>query len=500
MFSGRNPNAPPPTVRREQRPVPVKKTPSNGTTKSSSQRPAAPADRFRLPQKAAAKASSIKTTKEPVRRVIADSRPLKRKSTTPEIHFSSDEADDSSDGSDSDVRFQKRNKSSVSSVESSGSSRNLVREAAFGEKTAEVQCLHGADATSGVYEAKFKNPWNAEDFSTVELQYPSNTKRERFELKWPKNEKDDYKAMEDISETVKAICDFYLPNDGHETDSSAVFDRRFKKAWRNESIPDFISIVNDFNTMLRRYIDDGTIKCELSYKHHLKLDLIRRILDQIYARTVSPKVESLRKYENGGDNVYGELLPRFCSEIFRATNLTKAQTFVDIGSGVGNVVLQAALEIGCESWGIEMMPNPCDLGELQAKEFPGRTHLWGLDVGSVNLIRGDVTTNTEIGPILQRADVVLVNNQAFTPELNEALLNKFLDLKDGCKVVSLKPFVPVGHKLQARNSGSVVNMFAQVEKEYFSDSVSWADNVGHWYIATKDPRTLQNYERQQRKH
>ncbi|KAI7515855.1 hypothetical protein KC317_g23642, partial [Hortaea werneckii] len=193
----------------------------------------------------------------------------------------------------------------------------------------------------------------------------------------------------------------------------------------------------------------------------LQLDWIKRILDQIFVRTVSPKAEKLNAYKNGSDNVYGELFPRFISDIFKKTGLKHDQVFIDLGSGVGNVTLQAALEVGCESWGIEMMPNPCDLAELQAKEFAARTKLWGLDVGPVNLLRGDMTSHPEVPNILQRADVVLVNNQAFTPALNDKLRDMFLDLKPGAKVVSLKPFRPLGHKIAARNVDSVVNQFVQ---------------------------------------
>ncbi|KAI7292774.1 hypothetical protein KC315_g19436, partial [Hortaea werneckii] len=207
-----------------------------------------------------------------------------------------------------------------------------------------------------------------------------------------------------------------------------------------------------------------------------------------------PKAEKLNAYKNGSDNVYGELFPRFISDIFKKTGLKHDQVFIDLGSGVGNVTLQAALEVGCESWGIEMMPNPCDLAELQAKEFAARTKLWGLDVGPVNLLRGDMTSHPEVPNILQRADVVLVNNQAFTPALNDKLRDMFLDLKPGAKVVSLKPFRPLGHKIAARNVDSVVNQFVQDQYEYFSDSVSWSYyGNAHWYIATKDLGPLNRF-------
>ncbi|CAK3807771.1 Histone-lysine N-methyltransferase, H3 lysine-79 specific [Lecanosticta acicola] len=445
-----------------------------------------------------AKPVAFKAPQNPARRALSSSRGVKRKSATPQPALFSDDEDESSDlgGSDSDVS-RKRIKSSVSSVESSWPRRPVVSEKAFKDDTV-FDIIHGADATSGVHSHKFKNPWTNETFGTTELQYPSRSQKERFELKWPKNESEDYKPMTDIIETVKTICLFYFPEElsNKYLDDDTGFGRRFNRAWHAKSTEEIIEVVEDFNTVVKSLIDDGTIRKELIKKSHLSLEWVKRILEQIYSRTVSPKVETLRAYQNGSDNVYGELLPRFCSEIFRRAKLNHEQVFVDLGSGVGNVVLQAALEVGCESWGIEMMKNPCDLAELQAKEFPARTRLWGLSAGEVNLLRGDFTENTRIGEVLKRADVVLVNNQAFTPALNDKLLSIFLDLKDGCQVVSLKPFVPVGHKIAMRNYGSHANLFVQRRFEYFSESVSWTDQSGDYYIATKDPRPLAAFMKQ----
>lgn len=305
--------------------------------------------------------------------------------------------------------------------------------------------------------------------------------------------------MEDIAETIKVICEYYLPDEVkskifNEEDQST-FWRGLNRAWTCQSTEDFEDTVRDFNDFLRPLASDGTIQRELASKNHIPLPWVKRILDQTYARTVSPRVDTLKAYQNGSDNVYGELLPDFVSEILHRTRLNHEQVFVDLGSGVGNVVLQAALEIGAESWGIEMMPNPCDLADLQAKEFPARAKLWGLNVGKVHLLRGDFTRNTRIGEVLKRADVVLVNNQAFTATLNETLLSMFLDLKEGCQVVSLKPFVPVGHKITMRNVDSPVNMFVQKEAEYFSNRVSWTDRAGTYYYATKDLKPLRNFQR-----
>lgn len=445
-------------------------------------------------QKSIPKKPATKKPPIPAQRALSNSRGVKRKSATPQpALFSSDEEDNSSDigGSDSDAS-RKRIKSSVSSLEDSGPRRNVISDISFKDDTV-FDFIHGADATSGPYASKFKNPFSDDSFECVELQYPSTSHRERFELKWPKHaSKDDYKPMEDIIETIKTICMWYFPDNLTSIGLSEEtgWERRFHRAWQRESIEEFIEIVKEFNGVLSGLLEDGTIEKELKLKKSLHLDWVRRILEQTYGRTVSPKVETLRAYQNGGDNVYGELMPRLCSEIFHKTKLNHDSVFIDLGSGVGNVVLQAALEIGCESWGIEMMKNPCDLAELQAREFPARTRLWGLSAGKVNLLRGDFTDSPRTDEVLRRADVVLVNNQAFTPALNEALCNKFLDLKEGCQVVSLKPFVPEGHRIAMRNLHSVANQLVQKRFEYFSTSVSWTESSGYYYIATKDVRPM----------
>ena len=503
MFSskhaqGANANVKKPTVRRETVLVPVKRQQSpHGLHKPTTTSARPPTNRFQLSARSGAKpALSPKKPQAPAKRAIAASGGLKRKSTTPErVHFSSDDESDSEvAASDSDAS-RKRIKSSVSSVESSGPRRSLVLESAFGDTPQQIDFLNGSDATSGEHASKFDNPFSENDFETVELQYPSNSPRERFELKWPKNQKDDYQPMTDIIETIKTVTSFYFPDELREKylNEETGWTRQFNRAWQRESIPEILDIVEEFNGVVKGLVEDDTIRRELDCKTRIPLDVVRRIMDQIYSRTVSPKVETLRAYQNGSDNVYGELLSRFCSNIFKQVDMKQEHVFVDLGSGVGNVVLQAALEVGCESWGIEMMKNPCDLAELQAKEFPGRTRLWGIDVGKVNLIRGDFTKNQEIVKVLQRADFVLVNNQAFTPALNDALLSMFLELKNDSRVISLKPFVPEGHKISMRNIGSVANLFVQQKLDYFSDCVSWTNQMGHYYIATKDPRPLEAF-------
>ncbi len=255
----------------------------------------------------------------------------------------------------------------------------------------------------------------------------------------------------------------------------------------------FKNAVDNYNSTIDGLIKDGAVAANLDAMHHVPLKMVECILRQVYDRAVSPKVELLKHYENGTDNIYGELKPRFVCEALAEAGLKSDQVFVDLGSGVGNVVLQAALEFGCESWGCEMMENACKLADAQQKEFGARCRLWGIRTGRVRLERGDFLENGEIQKTMRRADVILVNNQAFTPQLNQNLTDLFLDLKDGCKIVSLKSFVPHGHQITSRNLSNPVNLLDVWEGEYHSGSVSWTDAGGNYFIAKKDEKRLKAF-------
>jgi len=309
--------------------------------------------------------------------------------------------------------------------------------------------------------------------------------------------------VQEIFEIAKIVTDVYLTAEQATPfiDQNLGFIRQLERAKNmlcrdslNEQLLNkFKDAVDGYNKAISKLIVEGILAENLDAMHHLPFEMIRCILRQVYDRAVSPKVDLLKQYENGTDNVYGELLPPFISKILGETHLKSDQVFVDLGSGVGNVVLQAALEVGCESWGCEMMENACKLAEAQEKEFAARCRLWGIETGTVYLERGDFLENDRVKEAMRRADVILVNNQAFTPELNRRLIDLFLDVKDGCKIASLRSFVPHDHKITSRNRDDPVNVLDVVKGEYFAKCVSWTDVNGNYFIATKDGQRLKDF-------
>ena len=137
-------------------------------------------------------------------------------------------------------------------------------------------------------------------------------------------------------------------------------------------------------------------------------EVLLRVIEETYQRAVGPHVNELRNYEAFSSEVYGELLPPFVTEIIKATGLNSNHLFLDLGSGVGNVVLQASLATGCRSYGIELMPGPAKLARKQLEQFRIRCKMWGLDLGDVELEEGDMLTSRRTDELIKQADVIQI--------------------------------------------------------------------------------------------
>lgn len=160
---------------------------------------------------------------------------------------------------------------------------------------------------------------------------------------------------------------------------------------------------------------------ENSLKEHVKTwsptgmpkDVSLRLIEETYQRCVGPQVNILRNYEAFSSETYGELMPSLVADIIRHTGLREDSLFLDLGCGVGNVVLQASLQTGCRSFGIEIMPAPAGMARDQLDQLKIRARMWGVNVGEVELEEGDMLKSERVAKLMSEADVVLINNKVF---------------------------------------------------------------------------------------
>lgn len=113
--------------------------------------------------------------------------------------------------------------------------------------------------------------------------------------------------------------------------------------------------------------------------------------------------------------------------------------------------------------------------------------MWALKGNlDVQVHEGDFRVHKEVGRRLREADVVLVNNEVFPSSLNMDLADMFLDLKEGAKIVSLKPFVPEGFRMNESNCDSFAAILRSTQHDYYRDWVSWKGEWGNYYVAVID--------------
>ncbi|TCD67455.1 Nucleosomal histone H3-Lys79 methylase [Steccherinum ochraceum] len=297
--------------------------------------------------------------------------------------------------------------------------------------------------------------------------------------------------------SLSALKDFIPPPS--DDSPSFGFPRRLQRAIATRNGPLFLKTMDAINALLRSWkyppVSDDPFDppAPNALREFVKTwpcsgipDPVRlRIIDETYQRAVWPHIAKLKQYESFSSEVYGELLPPFVSEIIRLTGLHSESLLVDLGSGVGNVVLQASLETGCKGYGIEINPGPAQIAKSQMEQFKMRCRMWGVGMGDVDLEEGDMLESPRVAAMLAKADVVLVNNKVFTQDLNEAIKAKFLDLKEGAIVVSLAPFVQ-SNRLSERNIDDISSILRVEERAYRRGYVSWGDGSGPYWLHRVD--------------
>lgn len=233
----------------------------------------------------------------------------------------------------------------------------------------------------------------------------------------------------------------------------------------------------------------------LAHKTDISRYCSHQLLMRAYTRIVSPSSRKLRSYKAFSAEVYGELLPSFISEVLTKIDYKPNKKFYDLGCGVGNTTLQAALEFGAEkSGGCEIMDHASLLTYLQEIFMQKQISLFGLK--SMNLsfaLDQSFVQNEEVRKECIESDVVLVNNYLFEFELNEEVGKLLYGMKPGSKIISLKNFIQPRYKSSGEET---IFDYLKVERFEMSDycSVSWTANKVPYYISTVQPEILKEYQ------
>ncbi|WVF66181.1 hypothetical protein IAT40_000921 [Kwoniella sp. CBS 6097] len=402
------------------------------------------------------------------------------------------------------------------------------------------------------YQAYFPQPGfeNGDKVPEVELLYPARGCKEKFILLTPTSARE-YNPISELRTALRMILEHYIPPShahifgtlsdnltdplesasivpsritsplpGHSslatpppdqvTPSETIGDALRKALAPNRRDgPGFLKAMKRFNRAMEEIQRDGSLKEWMKTRPGLKgrewASLVDFVHDQAYSRCVGPYSNELEHHPkhpdevaraiSGKEDAYGELRHNFMSKVIEQTKLGPDSVFVDLGSGVGNCVLQTALQAGSKSYGFELLPVPAHCARLQLREVQRRWAMWGLNGNSdVEVHEGDFRTHPVVAKRLREADVVLVNNEVFPSSLNIDLTNMFLDLKEGAIIVSLKPFVAEGFRMNESNCDSFSAIVKSTQHSYYQDWVSWKGDSGRYYLQVIDRSKRAKFE------
>lgn len=167
--------------------------------------------------------------------------------------------------------------------------------------------------------------------------------------------------------------------------------------------------------------------------------------------------------------------------------------FIDLGSGVGQVVLQmAATKPTKVCWGIERADVPSKYAVDMDDNFKAWMKWFGKKFGEYQLIKGDFLAD-EHREKINTATIVFVNNFAFGPTVDHQLKERFADLRDGAKIVSSKSFCPLNFRITDRNLSDIGTIMHVSELSPLEGSVSWTGKPVSYYLHIIDRTKLERY-------
>lgn len=293
-----------------------------------------------------------------------------------------------------------------------------------------------------------------------------------------------FNPMAEIGKVIEYNAMIYFPKQHAKRANSSIV-RHLNSAYDNEDQDKFIECVNAYNRMVVKIPRDKVI-AHLESVKKIPSMFIHDLLHTVYTRSIHPQANKLKQYEAFSNYVYGELLPRFLSKVYSQCQLGPNHIFMDLGSGVGNCVVQAALEYQCKlSFGCEIMPNASDLTEAQYLELQQRCKLFGLKLKPIEFsLRKSFIDNERVDELIPQCDVILINNFIFNAEMNKKVERIIQNLKAGCKIITLKNLRPFGYTIDFDNVDNILNRLRVERFDLEEDSVSWTHTGGEYYIST----------------
>ncbi|XP_035724732.1 histone-lysine N-methyltransferase, H3 lysine-79 specific-like isoform X3 [Vespa mandarinia] len=324
----------------------------------------------------------------------------------------------------------------------------------------------------------------------MELRLHSPAGAEPIVYQWPLTSgsgSDRHDGALDVVETMRWVCedlpDLKLPL---ENNILCDYDTRDYESMKN--------LCDRFNRAIDSLVqlEKGTSLPSQRLNKRPSRGLLRHILQQTYNQAVV-EPDKLNQYEPFSPEVYGETSYELVCQMIDQIDVTEDDVFVDLGSGVGQVVLQMAAATLCKICiGVERADVPSKYAQSMEINFRKWLNWYGKRCGEYRLVKGDFLAD-EHRESITGATIVFVNNFAFGPNVDHQLKERFADLRDGARIVSSKSFCPLNFRITDRNLSDIGTIMHVSEMSPLKGSVSWTGKPVSYYLHVIDRTKLERY-------
>uniref|UniRef100_A0A1Y1MBR3 Histone-lysine N-methyltransferase, H3 lysine-79 specific n=1 Tax=Photinus pyralis TaxID=7054 RepID=A0A1Y1MBR3_PHOPY len=324
----------------------------------------------------------------------------------------------------------------------------------------------------------------------MELKLHSPAGAEPVLYTWPLTSgrgNDKHDGALEIVETIRWVCED-LPELKLPLENNILCD------YDTHSYDSMKSLCDRFNRAIDSVValEKGTSLTAQRLNKYPSRGLLRHILQQVYNQAVTDP-DKLNQYEPFSPEVYGETSYDLVCQMIDQIEITQDDIFIDLGSGVGQVVLQVAAATPCKvCLGVERAEVPSRYAEAMNKYFRSWMQWYGKKFGEYKLIKGDFLMEEHREKITS-ASIVFVNNFAFGPSVDHQLKERFADLKDGARIVSSKSFCPLNFRITDRNLSDIGTIIHVSEMSPMRGSVSWTGKPVSYYLHIIDRTKLERY-------
>ncbi|KAL3997422.1 Histone methylation protein DOT1 family protein [Acanthocheilonema viteae] len=228
--------------------------------------------------------------------------------------------------------------------------------------------------------------------------------------------------------------------------------------------------------------------------------LLRQICTRAYNRAVDNVHLLNNHYKAFSSQTYGETSFDRMQMIIQEIVPKDRDVFVDLGSGVGQLVIHMAGGSKIrKAVGIEIASLPNRYAQNLSVEFKKWMKWYGKKFRPFELHKGDFLDEKFRDLITKEATIILINNFAFTAELETRIKRELLsELKDGTRIISTKPYGLPNRTITDRHLNDISAILDVFEMAQCENACSWTSNYVAYYHHVINRAKLEKYFLSQR--